>query len=161
MNLTELAPIELTTITGDRTTFGAVAGTVTLVVNVASKCGFTPQYEGLERLWTKYRDRGLVVLGFPTNQFLQERGDETSIEEFCRTTYGVTFPMFEKVRVNGRSQHPLFRALTAVPDSSGDAGRVAWNFEKFLLLPDGEARRFRSKVEPEAPELMGAIEAAL
>lgn len=160
MDPQELAPIDLTTITGERTTFAAVAGKATLVVNVASKCGFTPQYEGLERLWTTYRDRGLVVLGFPTNQFLQERRGEAAIAEFCRTTYGVTFPMFAKVHVNGRSQHPLFRALTTIPDDAGDAGRVAWNFEKFLLLPDG-ARRFRSKVEPEDPELVAAIEAAL
>lgn len=160
MDPQELAPIDLTTITGERTTFAAVAGKATLVANVASKCGFTPQYEGLERLWTTYRDRGLVVLGFPTNQFLQERRGEAAIAEFCRTTYGVTFPMFAKVHVNGRSQHPLFRALTTIPDDAGDAGRVAWNFEKFLLLPDG-ARRFRSKVEPEDPELVAAIEAAL
>jgi len=160
MDTQELAPIDLTTISGERTTFAAVAGKATLVVNVASKCGFTPQYEGLERLWTTYRDRGLVVLGFPTNQFLQERRGEAAIAEFCRTTYGVTFPMFAKVHVNGRSQHPLFGALTEIPDDSGEAGRVAWNFEKFLLLPDG-ARRFRSKVEPEDPELVAAIEAAL
>ena len=156
----DLASIDLTTITGERTTFADVAGKATLVVNVASKCGFTPQYEGLERLWTTYRDRGLMVLGFPTNQFLQERRGEAAIAEFCRTTYGVTFPMFAKVHVNGRSQHPLFKALTAIPDDSGDAGRVAWNFEKFLLLP-GAARRFRSKVEPEDPQLVAAIEAAL
>ncbi len=156
----DLAAIDLTTITGERTSFADAAGKATLVVNVASKCGFTPQYEGLERLWTTYRDRGLVVLGFPTNQFLQERRGEAAIAEFCRTTYGVTFPMFAKVHVNGRSQHPLFKALTAIPDDSGEAGRVAWNFEKFLLLP-GSARRFRSKVEPEDPQLVAAIEAAL
>lgn len=160
MDRSALEGIELTTLTGETTTFGEVAGPVTLVVNVASQCGFTPQYEGLEQLWRTHRDRGLVVLGFPSNQFLQERGDEDGIAEFCRTTYGVTFPMFAKVAVNGRRRHPLFAALRAVPDETGSAGRVRWNFEKFLLLPDA-ARRFRSKVEPTDPTLVAAIEAAL
>ncbi len=156
----DLDDIALTTIDGDPTTLAAYPG-VRLVVNVASRCGFTPQYAGLERLWEKYRDRGLWVLGFPSNQFLQELGSDESIAQFCSTSYGVTFPMFAKVRVNGRSQHPLFGELTRVPDDQGKAGKVAWNFEKFLLAPDGVARRFRSRTEPEDPALVDAIEVAL
>ena len=155
-----LDAIELTTLTGGTTTFGALAGPVTLVVNVASQCGFTPQYAGLEQLWRTYRDRGLVVIGVPTNQFLQERGDEADIAEFCQVNYGVTFPLMARVRVNGRKRHPLFAALRDVPDAGGSAGRVRWNFEKFLLTAAG-ARRFRSAVEPSDPALIAAIEAAL
>jgi glutathione peroxidase len=155
-----LDDIALTTIGGEQTTLAAYPGT-RLVVNVASRCGFTPQYAGLERLYQRYRDRGLVVLGFPSNQFLQELGSEESIAQFCSINYGVTFPMFAKVRVNGRSVHPLFAQLTKAPDADGKAGRVAWNFEKFLVLPDGDVHRFRSKVEPEDPAILGLIEGAL
>jgi len=156
----DLDHIALTTIDGEETTLAAYPG-VRLVVNVASRCGFTPQYAGLERLWEKYRDQGLWVLGFPTNQFLQEMGDEDAIKQFCSLNYGVTFPMFAKVRVNGRSRHPLFAELTQAADADGRAGKVAWNFEKFLVEPDGRVHRFRSKVEPEDPALVDVIEAAL
>lgn len=156
----DLDSIALTTIDGGQTTLAAYPG-VRLVVNVASRCGFTPQYAGLERLWEKYRDQGLWVLGFPTNQFLQEMGDEDSIQEFCSVNYGVTFPMFAKIRVNGRSRHPLFAELTQAADADGKAGKVAWNFEKFLVEPDGRVHRFRSRVEPEDPAVVDVIEAAL
>lgn len=156
----DLDSIALTTIDGGQTTLAAYPG-VRLIVNVASRCGFTPQYAGLERLWEKYRDQGLWVLGFPTNQFLQEMGDEAAIQEFCSVNYGVTFPMFAKIRVNGRSRHPLFAELTQAADADGKAGKVAWNFEKFLVQPDGRVHRFRSKVEPEDPAVVDVIETAL
>ena len=135
---------------------------VALLVNVASKCGFTPQYEGLERLQETYGDRGFTVLGFPCNQFLgQEPGTAEEIAEFCSVTYGVSFPLFEKIEVNGDDRHPLYAELTQVPDAEGEAGDIQWNFEKFLVTPDGTVQRFRPGVEPEAPELVAAIEAGL
>lgn len=152
--------IALTTIDGEPTSLGAYPG-VRLIVNVASQCGHTPQYAGLERLHRRYADRGLAVLGFPSNQFLQERGSEADIKSFCTTTYSVTFPLFAKTRVNGRHAHLLFAELQRHPDAAGEAGRVRWNFEKFLVLPDAQVRRFRSKVEPESPEITAAVEAAL
>jgi glutathione peroxidase len=134
----------------------------TLMVNVASKCGLTPQYEGLVNLQQKYGDKGFTVVGFPCNQFLgQEPGSAEEIQEFCSTTYGVDFPLMEKIDVNGEDQHPLYAELTAVPDADGQAGDVQWNFEKFLVAPGGEVTRFRPGVEPEAPELVEAIEASL
>jgi glutathione peroxidase len=137
-------------------------GKVALVVNVASKCGLTPQYEGLEKLQRTYEDRGFTVLGFPCNQFLgQEPGSSEEIATFCSTTYGVTFPMFEKVEVNGDGQHPLYAELTQVADADGAAGDVQWNFEKFLVAPDGSVTRFRPGVEPEDPTIVSAIEANL
>ncbi|GEN80547.1 glutathione peroxidase [Actinotalea fermentans] len=157
----DLASLPFTTLDGRETTIGALGGSVRLVANVASRCGFTPQYAALERLWQTYRDRGLVVIGFPTNQFLQELGSEEAIAEFCQVNYGVTFPMSAKVKVNGRSRHPLFDQLTAVPDADGKAGRVAWNFEKWLVAADGTAHRFRSSTEPDAPEVVRLIEEAL
>lgn len=139
-----------------------VEGKVALIVNVASKCGLTPQYEGLERLQKAYGDQGFTVLGFPCNQFLgQEPGTSDEIATFCSTTYGVTFPMFEKVEVNGDDQHPLYAELTQVADAEGQAGDVQWNFEKFLVAPDGSVTRFRPGVEPEDPQIVGAIEANL
>ena len=135
---------------------------VALLVNVAFKCGLTPQYEGLERLQETYGDRGFTVLGFPCNQFLgQEPGTAEEIAEFCSTTYGVSFPLFEKIEVNGDGRHPLYAELTEVADAEGEAGDIQWNFEKFLVSPDGTIRRFRPGVEPEAPELVAAIEADL
>jgi glutathione peroxidase len=136
---------------------------VALVVNVASKCGLTPQYEGLERLQETYGDQGFTVLGFPCNQFgEQEPGSSEEIATFCSTTYGVSFPMFEKVEVNGDHRHPLYTELTAVPDAEGAAGDVQWNFEKFLIAPGGEVlARLRPMTEPEAPELTALIEANL
>jgi glutathione peroxidase len=156
-----LSDIPLTRIDGSATSFGEYADRVVLVVNVASRCGLAPQYEKLEQLQRTYGDRGFTVLGFPSNQFLQELGSEEKIAEYCSATWGVTFPMFERVRVNGRSQHPLYAELTKTPDAEGKAGRVTWNFEKFLVTPDGDVHRFRPKVEPDAPELIAALESAL
>jgi glutathione peroxidase len=137
-------------------------GKVALVVNVASKCGLTPQYEGLEKLQKTYGDQGFTVLGFPCNQFLgQEPGTSEEIATFCSTTYGVTFPMFEKIDVNGDEQHPLYAELTQVEDADGAAGDVQWNFEKFLVAPGGAVTRFRPGVEPEDPAIVSAIEANL
>ena len=156
------ANIPLTTIDGRTTTFGEFQGKVLLIVNVASKCGFTPQYAALEAVHRSYSDRGFTVLGFPCNQFMmQEPGNAAAIQEFCSSTYGVDFPLFEKTHVNGRSQHPLYAELTKVPDAAGVAGKVKWNFEKFVVAPSGEVRRFRSAVVPDAPEILDAIEAAL
>jgi glutathione peroxidase len=158
----DLKDIPLTTIDGAQTTFGEYGGKAVMVVNVASRCGNTPQYAGLEELYERYADRGFTVLGFPCNQFMfQEPGSNEDIKEFCSTTYGVTFPMFDKVHVNGRHQHALYRELTAVEDADGKAGKVEWNFEKFLIAPDGEVRRFRPGVQPDDPALVEAIEGAL
>ena len=133
-----------------------------LIVNVASKCGLTPQYAGLEKIHEQYEDRGFSVLGVPCNQFLgQEPGSSEEIATFCSTTYGVTFPLAEKVEVNGDDRHPLYEELTSVADGDGKAGDVAWNFEKFLVAPGGQVTRFRPQVEPEDPALVGAIESAL
>jgi len=155
--------IPLRTLTGEPASLGGLAGTTLLVVNVASKCGLTPQYEALERLQRKYRDRGFSVVGFPSNQFRgQEPGTAEEIHTFCSTTYGVTFPLFEKIEVNGPGRHPLYAELTKVPDTAGTAGDVQWNFEKFLVAPDGAVLgRFRPRIEPEATEIVAAIEAHL
>jgi len=138
-------------------------GQVALIVNVASKCGLTPQYEGLERLQATYGNKGFTVLGFPCNQFGgQEPGSSEEIATFCSSTYGVTFPMFEKVEVNGEGRDPLYADLTQVPDAEGAAGDIQWNFEKFLVAPGGEVvARFRPMTDPEAPEVTAAIEANL
>ncbi|GAA4605159.1 glutathione peroxidase [Actinoplanes octamycinicus] len=138
-------------------------GTATLVVNVASRCGLTPQYEVLEQLHKRYADRGFSVLGVPCNQFGgQEPGTADEIAEFCSATYGVTFPMTEKVEVNGAGRHPLYQALTPEADAEGYTGDIRWNFEKFLIGPDGEIRaRFGPRTTPDAPEVVTAIEAAL
>ncbi|WP_420114761.1 glutathione peroxidase [Pseudactinotalea sp.] len=158
-----LHDIALTTLDGRATTLGEHAGRALLVVNVASRCGLTPQYAGLERLQQRYADRGLTVVGFPCNQFMgQEPGTNAEIAEFCSATYGVTFPMMDKVEVNGPGAHSLFAALTQVEDAAGEAGDVGWNFEKWLLDPDGKpVARFRSAVEPESEQVIAAIEAAL
>ena len=139
------------------------AGKVLLIVNTASKCGLTPQYEGLERLHESYAERGFTVLGVPCNQFLeQEPGSAEEIATFCSTTYGVTFPLFEKIEVNGDGRHPIYAELTQVADADGVDGDIRWNFEKFLLSPDGEVvARFAPQVEPEADEIVAAIEANL
>lgn len=139
------------------------AGTALLIVNVASKCGFTPQYAGLEQLHAKYHDLGFSVLGVPCNQFGgQEPGSAAEIAEFCSATYGVTFPMLAKADVNGDTRHPLFDGLTAFPDADGIAGDIQWNFEKFLISAQGSiVGRFRSVVTPEDPALVAAIEAQL
>ncbi|WP_371502023.1 glutathione peroxidase [Kitasatospora sp. NBC_00374] len=158
-----LYDIPLRTLAGEPTSLADHKGKALLLVNVASKCGLTPQYAGLERLQQRYADRGFTVLGFPCNQFAgQEPGTEEEIQTFCSTTYSVSFPLFEKVEVNGDGRHPLYVRLTEVADAEGVAGDVQWNFEKFLLAADGTvAGRFRPRTEPEADELVAAIEAQL
>jgi glutathione peroxidase len=154
--------IELTTIDGAPVTLSDYADKVVMVVNVASKCGLTPQYETLEKLQKEYESRGFTVLGFPCNQFMgQEPGTSDEIKEFCSTTYGVTFPMMDKIKVNGRGKHPLYSELTRVKDAGGHAGMVRWNFEKFVIAPDGAVSRFRSTTLPDAPEVIAAIESGL
>ncbi|MGD0704035.1 MAG: glutathione peroxidase [Trebonia sp.] len=152
--------IPVKTLSGEDSSLGALAGKTLLVVNVASKCGLTPQYAALEALHSRLADRGFSVVGFPCNQFAgQEPGSAEEIEQFCSTTYGVTFPMFEKVEVNGEDRHPIYDRLTSVPDASGEAGDVQWNFEKFLLGPDGAVvARFRPRTVPDDPEVLAAIE---
>ena len=151
------------TLSGQPGSLGDLAGRTLLVVNVASRCGLTPQYAGLERLHERFSLQGFSVVGFPCNQFgAQEPGTAQEIAEFCSETYGVTFPMFEKIEVNGPGRHPIYAELTAVPDAGGEAGDIQWNFEKFLVAPDGTViGRFRTGVEPEDPELIAAIEVAL
>jgi glutathione peroxidase len=161
MSLHETA---LTLNNGTTTTFGDLAaGCAVLVVNVASKCGFTRQYDGLEALSQEFKDRGLVVLGVPCNQFAgQEPGTDAEIEEFCRVNFGVTFPLAAKADVLGKAQHPLYAELTQFPADDDLGEKVKWNFEKFLVNAEGEVvGRFRSTVEPESDELRAAIEAAL
>ena len=162
--MTDLLDLPLTTLQGEQTTVGALTGgRVALVVNVASRCGLTPQYGRLEALHREHADRGFTVLGVPCNQFAgQEPGTAEEIEGFCSATYGVTFPMTEKLEVNGPGAHPLFQRLTEAPDASGEAGPVAWNFEKWLVGADGEvAARFRPATQPDAPEVRHAIEEVL
>jgi glutathione peroxidase len=139
------------------------AGTTTLVVNVASKCGLTPQYEGLERLQQRYGDRGFTVLGVPCNQFMgQEPGTSEEIAEFCSATYGVSFPLTEKVDVNGADRHPLYAELVEVPDADGYTGDIRWNFEKFLVSSTGEVvARLDPRTEPEDGLVIAAIESQL
>ncbi len=158
-----LSDISLTTLDGKPTSLAEFADGPVLVVNVASKCGLTPQYTALEQLAKDYGDRGLTVIGVPCNQFMgQEPGSAEEIREFCSTTYGVTFPLLEKVDVNGADRHPLYAGLTQTADADGEAGDIQWNFEKFLLAPGGEVvNRFRPRTEPDAPEVISAIEAVL
>ncbi len=160
---TDLLSLPLETLDGRPTTLGEHADGPVLVVNVASKCGLTPQYEGLERLQQTYGDRGLTVVGFPCNQFKgQEPGTAEEIQTFCSTTYGVTFPLMAKVDVNGEQRHPVYEVLTDAPDADGEAGDVQWNFEKFLLTSDGDVvARFRPATTPEDPAVVEAIEAQL
>ena len=151
------------TLSGSPSSLGAVGAKVTLVVNVASKCGLTPQYTGLEQLHEKYAARGFSVVGFPCNQFgAQEPGTPDEIATFCSTTYGVTSPMTEKIEVNGAGRHPIYSELTQVADAEGTAGDIRWNFEKFLVGRDGAViARFSPMVSPDDPALVAAIEAAL
>ena len=153
----------LTLLDGSDTTLDAYAGQALLVVNVASECGFTRQYAGLEALYERYHERGLTVIGVPSNQFgAQEPGTAEEIAEFCQANFGVTFPLLAKTDVNGPDRHPLFARLTEVADAAGKAGDVTWNFEKFLVSPQGEVvGRFRSKVEPDDQDLVAAIESVL
>lgn len=156
-----LYQIPLKDIDGRPATLQEHAGKVMLLVNVASKCGYTPQYEGLEALWQKYKDRGFVVLGFPSNDFGgQEPGSNAEIKQFCTSRYNVTFPMYEKIQVKGSDQHPLYAALTG--PSSPYPGPVKWNFGKFLVGKDGTiVARFGSGTEPDSKDLTEAIEAAV
>lgn len=176
----DIYDVPLQRIDGAAANLGAYRGSVLLLVNVASKCGFTPQYEGLEALHKAYRDRGFSVVGFPANDFAgQEPGSNAEIAAFCRATYGVDFPLFSKISVTGPDKHPLYRHLTAArPDAEGRDGveamlrsykieptprpEVVWNFEKFLIGRDGRvAARFAPDVAPGAPQLVAAIEAEL
>jgi glutathione peroxidase len=152
---------ELVMLDGTVSSFSQFAGKVVLVVNVASRCGLAPQYEALEAMQKKYGSRGFTVLGMPSNQFLQELKKSEDIAEYCSTTWGVSFPMTEKVKVNGKDRHPLYKELVKTEDQTGKAGPVAWNFEKFLILPSGKIHRFRPTVKPDAPEIVSLIEANL
>jgi len=157
-----LYDIPVHTLLGEASSLAAFAGKPLLVVNVASRCGLTPQYEGLEKLQKTYGDRGFTVVGFPSNQFKgQEPGSAKEIQTFCSTTYGVTFPLFEKIEVNGENQHPIFAELNKSTDAGGYTGDVRWNFEKFLVGPNGTVQRFAPLVTPEDPTLVAAIEAQL
>ena len=158
-----ITAVPIARLDGTPDALGPLAGSVVLVVNVASKCGLTPQYTGLEVLHERYADRGFSVVGVPCNQFLgQEPGSPDEIAAFCSATYGVTFPLTEKIEVNGDGRHPLYGALTPVADGEGHTGDIRWNFEKFLVGRDGAVvARFAPQVEPEAPEVVAAIEAAL
>jgi len=155
--------IPINTLRGDAASLAEHKGKALLIVNVASKCGLTPQYTGLEELHEKYGDRGFAVLGFPCNQFgAQEPGSSDEIATFCSMTYGVTFPMYEKIDVNGDDRHAIYDELTKTADGEGYTGDIRWNFEKFLIAPTGEiVARFSPVVTPEAPELVEAIEGAL
>ena len=162
--MSDLADLSVTTLSGEQTTFGELTqGKTTLVVNVASKCGLTPQYSQLEALHKELADRGFLVLGFPCNQFGgQEPGRAEQIAEFCSTTYGVTFPLSSKIEVNGPGRDPIYARLTQLSDVDGAAGDVQWNFEKFLIDPNGVVvGRFRPRTEPSAANLRAAIEATL
>jgi len=155
--------IPVKTLDGQDSSLGALAGKTLLVVNVASKCGLTPQYTALEELHARLSPRGFSVVGFPCNQFGgQEPGTAQEIEQFCSTSYGVTFPMFEKIEVNGADRHPVYAELTAVADAAGEAGDIQWNFEKFVISPAGSVvARFRPRTVPDDPQVVGTIEANL
>ena len=153
---------EVTTIDGQKTTLADYAGRVLLIVNVASKCGLTPQYEQLEELQKTYGDRGFTVLGFPCNQFMgQEPGTMEEILDYCAVTWGVSFPINDKIKVNGRYAAPLYKALKKTKDADGKRGPVLWNFEKFVLTPDNTLHRFRPPVIPTDKAVVDVIEANL
>ena len=158
-----LDAIPLTGLDGQPFDKAQLDGKVVLFVNVASKCGLTPQYEQLEAVAKKYGERGLVVVGFPCNQFGgQEPGSAEEIAEFCSATYGVTFPMMEKIEVNGAGRHPIYQALTPIADADGHQGDIRWNFEKFVISADGASvTRFSPRTRPDDPAVLAAIEAAL
>lgn len=155
--------VEIGALQGGSAGLSQYAGRAVLIVNVASKCGLTPQYAGLERLQERFADQGFTVLGVPCNQFLgQEPGSSEEIAEFCSATYGVTFPMTEKVEVNGEGRHPLYDRLVSFADAGGHDGDIRWNFEKFLIGRDGKVvARFSPQTEPEAAEVVAAIESTL
>jgi len=161
----ELDPVwntPIKTLQGKDAKLADYKGKALLLVNVASKCGLTPQYETLEALQKKYGPQGFTVVGFPCNQFKgQEPGTAQEIQEFCSTTYGVTFPLMEKIEVNGDGRHPIYQALVPIKDATGYTGEIRWNFEKFLIAPDGTVTRFSPMVTPDDPALVDAIEASL
>ncbi|MFT4228947.1 MAG: glutathione peroxidase [Microbacterium sp.] len=159
---TDLRDIPFRTADGGTATLGDHRDDVVLVVNVASRCGLTPQYEQLEQLQRTYGERGFTVLAFPCNQFMgQEPGSIEEILDYCATTWGVTFPVFDKVKVNGGKAAPLYQALKQTEDAEGTKGRVQWNFEKFVVTPDGTVHRFRPRTKPDDPAIVGVIEANL
>ncbi len=153
--------VPLTMLNGQPKNLSEFKGRVLLIVNVASRCGLTPQYEQLEQLQQKYQDRGFTVLGVPSGSFMQELKDNESINEYCSTTWGVTFPMTQKADVNGRKRHPLYKQLVKTKDAMGIAGPVLWNFEKYLVLPTGEVHRFRPNMLPDDEKIVELIEANL
>jgi glutathione peroxidase len=153
--------VPLTMLNGKPSNLSEFKGQVLLIVNVASRCGLTPQYEQLEELQKKYQDRGFTVLGVPSGSFMQELKDNDSIGEYCSTTWGITFPMTEKADVNGRKRHALYKQLVKTKDSNGLAGPVLWNFEKYLILPNGEIHRFRPNMLPDDEKIVSLIEANL
>ncbi|MGH9018018.1 MAG: glutathione peroxidase [Acidimicrobiales bacterium] len=161
--MSDIHDIPVHTLQGAPSSLGDHKGKALLVVNVASQCGLTPQYAGLQNLQDRFGSSGFSVLGFPCNQFLeQEPGSADEIAQFCSVNYGVTFPLFEKIEVNGPGRHAIYDQLTATDDAEGNAGDIQWNFEKFLIAPDGTiVGRFRPGVEPEDAGLVAAIEAAL
>jgi len=159
--MNDLLTIPVVTAEGTETTLEEHRGKVMLIVNVASRCGLAPQYAELEELQKKYADRGFVVLGFPSNQFFQELGTNDAIAQYCSTTWGVTFPIFDKVRVNGKTRAPLYAELVKAKDESGIAGNIRWNFEKFVVTPSGEINRFRPTTTPSDPAIVSVIEANL
>lgn len=158
---TDLLNIPVVTADGTETTLAEHQGKVVLIVNVASRCGLAPQYAELEELQKKYADRGFTVLGFPSNQFFQELSTNDAIAQYCSTTWGVTFPIYDKVRVNGKGRAPLYAELVKTKDERGMAGNIRWNFEKFLVTPDGKVLRFRPTTKPSDPQIVSAIEANL
>jgi glutathione peroxidase len=155
--------IEIEGLLGGSADLQQYRGKAVLIVNVASRCGLTPQYAGLEQLQERFAGQGFTILGVPCNQFMgQEPGTAEEIQEFCSTTYGVTFPMTEKIEVNGPDRHPLYRELVDTPDGTGYTGDIRWNFEKFLISPDGTvAARFAPQTEPDTDDVVNAIEKAL
>ena len=153
--------VPLTMLNGQPKNLAEFKGQVLLIVNVASRCGLSPQYEQLEQLQKKYQDRGFSVLGVPSGSFMQELKDNESINEYCSTTWGVTFPMTEKADVNGRKRHALYKQLVKIKDANGLAGPVLWNFEKYLVLPSGEIHRFRPNMVPDDEKIVELIEANL
>lgn len=156
---TDLRDIPFRTADGATSTLADYGDRVLLVVNVASRCGLTPQYEQLEQLQRAYADRGFTVLAFPCNQFMgQEPGSVEEILEYCSTTWGVTFPVFDKIKVNGSHAAPLYKALKSARDADGKKGRIMWNFEKFVITPAGDVHRFRPAVKPDDPAIVRVIE---
>ena len=151
----------LTMLDGTTKELSDYQGQLLMVVNVASRCGLAPQYETLEAMQKKYSSRGFTVLGVPSGSFMQELKNSEDISEYCSTTWGITFPMLEKADVNGRKRHPLYKELVKAKDGMGLAGPVVWNFEKFLVAPDGKIMRFRPQTKPDAEEIIEAIEANL